>query len=239
MAVVWSGISSSPALAATPTLGVQPAVALVDTQVVTITGSGFTPAATIRVSECVASDVSRCDPFTEAFPQADPSGGFAYTFGVRREIKVTVGSGEITDCATVAGGCVFAAVNITNTTERASVPFAFDPKVGPLRIEPTVDRNVSLTNNGFTVAVSGTMRCTLPSRVGIAGFISQDIRDPNFGYPFSTFVDCQPHKSAWRTTINVSLADKPFLRGKGNVQVVATPTVGGLEETTTEGVVLR
>ena len=81
------------------------------------------------------------------------------------------------------------------------------------------------------------MRCTLPSRVGIAGFISQDARDPNFGYPFNTFVDCT-RKSAWGATINVAAGDLPFLRGKAKVQVIAAPTLTGLQAFTTEEVVL-
>lgn len=238
MAVAGTGVSSSPAHAAAPTISAQPAVQLVDLQVITIAGAGFTPGATVRVGECLASDLTRCDPFTEAFPAADASGRFAYTFAVRREIKVTVNSGEITDCGTVAGGCVFSAVNIGNAAERASTPFTFDPKVGPLRYEPSVNRKVELTNNGFALSVRGKMRCTLASRIGINGFIWQDARDPNSGYPFFTFVDCEPRRTAWNATINVGLGDRPFLRGKANVQVIAVATMTGRQEETTEGVVL-
>jgi hypothetical protein len=231
-------VSASPADAATPRLTVQPASQLVDGQLVTIAGSGFTPGATIRVSECLASDVNRCNPFTEAFPTPDQAGAFSYTFKVRREIKVTPGSPEVTDCGASPGRCVFFAVNIANAAERASAPFAFNPNIGPLRFTPSVNQHVDLTNGGFRLRIPGEMGCTLPARIGITGFIWQDARDPNSGYPFNTFVDCRPRGVPWQATVTVAAGDRPFLPGRAHVQVIATGTNGDRQEHTIEPVVL-
>jgi hypothetical protein len=233
------GFAGSSADAAVPTLTVQPADQLVDLQVATITGAGFTPGRTIRVAECLASNVTLCNPFTESFPTADATGGFAYTFAVRREIKVTPNSAEITDCGSAPAVCVFSAVNISDLTESASTPFSFDPKVGPLRIDPSVDRKVELTNGGFALSVRGDVQCTLPSTVFISGFILQDSRDPNSGFPFTTFVVCDPpRRSAWSDTVTLNPLERPFLPGKAMVRIEAVAAITGYQVLATEQVVL-
>ena len=68
VAVGVTGFAASPAYAVAPTLTVRPANQLVDIQVVTIRGAGFTPGSTLRVAECLASNVTLCDPFSEALP---------------------------------------------------------------------------------------------------------------------------------------------------------------------------
>ena len=238
VAVGVTGFAASPAYAVAPTLTVRPANQLVDIQVVTIRGAGFTPGSTLRVAECLASNVTLCDPFSEAFPSADATGGFAYTIAVPREIKVTPNSAAITDCGSSPGVCAFAAVNISDLTEHASTPFSFDPKIGPLRIDPSVDRKVELTNGGFALSVRGNMRCTLRSTVSISGFILQNARDPNSGAPFTTFVGCEPRRSAWSDIVTLSPMDRPFLPGKAIVRIEAVAAITGYQVLETSQVVL-
>jgi hypothetical protein len=98
---------------------------------------------------------------------------------------------------------------------------------------------VQLTNNGFRLSVTGTIRCTLPSTISISGFIWQDARDPNFGYPFATFVNCvPPSKQLWGATFDVASADLPFLPGGANVRIDARASQSGRQELLTEAVVL-
>jgi len=216
-------VGAGSAGAATPALTVQPSTDLVDLQRVSVTGSGFTPFPSIHVVQCLATTVgeSQCDPFTGTFPTVDASGGFTISLQVRREISATVNSGVKTDCVTVPSGCILRAENqLRGSNEVARVPIRFDPDEPALRYTISIDKKGTITNGGFRVGLSGSVTCTQPAQIGIVGNISQRKRDPNSGYPYNTFANCDGTTS-WTVTIDVAPQDRPFLTGRAQVQAIA------------------
>jgi hypothetical protein len=226
------GLGAAPASSAVPSLSVDPATQLVDLQFVTVTGSGFTSGPTITLIECVDSDLNRCDPFTYRTTAADSSGRFQSSFRVRRQFRTSAVLTTPDDCAVVA--CTIVAMNIQNIAERATVPLAFDPKQPPLLYEPSVDRKAELTDGGFSIHITGTLRCTQPFGIGIEGHLDQT--DRSDGYPFQAFAQCN-RKTSWSATVAVSPTDQPFEKGHAQVQAIAfgpgeDPQVGTIENVT-------
>jgi hypothetical protein len=71
-------------------------------------------------------------------------------------------------------------------------------------------------NRAYDVKAQGTQ----PAQIGIVGNISQRKRDPNSGYPYNTFADCDGN-TTWTVTIDVAPQDRPFLTGRAQVQAIA------------------
>ena len=142
---------------APPSASAVPSSGLVSGQIITVSGSGFNPSATIAVLECVSSatGLDDCDPSTDVFLQPTAAGTFITLFTAQRII--TVSSGGRIDCAQPQA-CVLGVGNpyIYNSPQEAFVPIAFDPN-GPLPQPPSASAvpNSALAP-GQIITVSGS-----------------------------------------------------------------------------------
>src|SRR6266540_2081813 len=122
---------SVPVTTVAPSITVMPSTDLVDSQPVTVTGSGFTPGASVGMSECDAAgvDSSDCDLSDSAFVTATGQGSWSASFAVHRVIH---NSHRTVDCAAEPGACVISASNLADLgVEEARAPISFGPAVAP------------------------------------------------------------------------------------------------------------
>ena len=108
-----------------PTVTVAPSQGLNDGQVVQVSGSQFTPGATLVIIECqaTATGASGCDIGNLINVTADASGQFATPFAVVGAFAVPGGS--TVDCAAAPGNCYIAVANISALAEANSVLISF------------------------------------------------------------------------------------------------------------------
>ncbi len=147
---------ASPAAASGPTLTVTPATGLTNSEKVTLTGSGFTPADSLTAVECLANATSPADcnistatPITVNSDGTLPSTTFTVVTG-------TVGGATCGTSATDASGCVIMVAN-SSEGDRAAAPITF---AIPVTTTPSVSvspatglkngSKVSVTGSGFT-----------------------------------------------------------------------------------------
>jgi hypothetical protein len=140
-----------------PVVAVAPSTDLVHRQSVTVTGSGFSPAAQIGIAQCEAGvpSIDRCDTGASVYTTADLTGKWSATLPVHRVIRIAY---ENVDCTTSAGACAVSAANVTDYAESGSVAIAFDPGVPPppppaVTVTPSTGlshgRVVSIAGSGF------------------------------------------------------------------------------------------
>ena len=134
---------------------------LTDMQSITVTGSGFTPSATVTVQECTdtSSPFPTCDYNNTRSATAGFAGEFTLTFAVRREIGPVFSTSGLTnfDCATKPTSCDLS-VQGTQSQAPATVALSFNPKVPavPQTIAATPhtalhdNQNVTVSLHGFT-----------------------------------------------------------------------------------------
>ncbi|HUW03517.1 MAG TPA: neocarzinostatin apoprotein domain-containing protein [Acidimicrobiales bacterium] len=156
MLVVPASASAGPPPPA-PVIVVDPSVALVDGQVVTVTGSGFAGGQYLEIFQCRAGAVDEfdCDP-GNAFPfNADLTGGFVFDFQVDAFMYTQAGASDPVDCRTAPGACEIGVGNILEASDAVSAPISFDPDA-PLRppVAVTVSPSTGLSD-GQTIQVSG------------------------------------------------------------------------------------
>jgi hypothetical protein len=110
-----------------PAVTVTPNTSLVDGQVVTAKGRGYTPSSSLGMIQCVAGadSIDDCDGRTATSFSADAQGGFERPFTIRRVI--THNSGQQTDCAAQPGTCVVASVYIHGFQGLATATLQFLP----------------------------------------------------------------------------------------------------------------
>ncbi|HEV7758210.1 MAG TPA: neocarzinostatin apoprotein domain-containing protein [Acidimicrobiales bacterium] len=109
-----------------PAVTVTPNTDLVDGQVVTAKGSGYTASSSLGMIQCVAGadSIDDCDGRTATSFSADADGRFQKAFTVRRVISHNVD--QQTDCAARAGACVVASVYIHGFQGLATARLVFD-----------------------------------------------------------------------------------------------------------------
>jgi hypothetical protein len=109
-----------------PAVTVTPNTDLVDGQVVTVKGSGYTASSSLGMIQCVAGadSIDDCDGLTATSFSADANGRFQKAFTVRRVISHNVD--QRTDCAAHAGACVVASVYIHGFQGLATARLVFD-----------------------------------------------------------------------------------------------------------------
>jgi hypothetical protein len=134
-AIVTAGIaiSASPAAAA-GTITVTPTTGLVDAQVVTITGTGWVPGATIGYCQAVPIDPpsqSNCADGTGALTNADENGNFSVSLTIARLINVP-SAGGLVDCAAPAAPCVAGAADISDIAGTATWEHLHFAPVSPI-----------------------------------------------------------------------------------------------------------
>src|SRR5919106_3054604 len=88
-----------------PMIAVTPAVDLVHGQVVTVTGSGFTPSASIGMAQCDAAgtDTPDCDLSNVVYATADAAGDWSTPFTISRAIENAY---KAIDCGAAPDTCV-------------------------------------------------------------------------------------------------------------------------------------
>jgi hypothetical protein len=140
-----------------PVVTVTPDTDLVHRQSVSVQGSGFSPGASIGITQCEAGVVSfeHCDYANATYATADASGAWAASFPVHRVIRNAY---ELVDCTTGPGACVISAANTYDYAESGAVAISFDPDV-PAPPPPVVTatpstglahgERVLLTGSGF------------------------------------------------------------------------------------------
>ncbi|MFN8025823.1 MAG: neocarzinostatin apoprotein domain-containing protein [Acidimicrobiia bacterium] len=152
-----AGSAEPPAAAATPSIAVTPSAGLVSGQVVTVTGTGFTPSAQVVLSDCLTSTtIGFCGGIPPDSLIADGSGAFTYEFRVARgAFDESVYPPPLVDCAQAPGLCsVFAFVGGA-TEQRASTPISFDASVPPPAPVVTVTPT-GIVTDGETLVLQGT-----------------------------------------------------------------------------------
>jgi hypothetical protein len=118
-----------------PVVGVNPSTDLPDGATVEVSGSGFTPGATIALLECPASGpaVSACDFSTGLFVPADASGSLEVSY---RVVRAITSDGTDLDCS-VPGTCVLSVGNVDDFDQRSVVAISFATQVTPTPTTPS------------------------------------------------------------------------------------------------------
>jgi len=110
-----------------PVVIVSPSTNLLDGQMVSVTGSGFSPDATVRVSECrpPVTASSDCAVQSDQLTSADASGSISMLYKVARFIQV---ASATVDCG-AAGACELKASDVNDFQQGSIVPIAFGSQV--------------------------------------------------------------------------------------------------------------
>jgi hypothetical protein len=211
-------VLAAPAAAA-PALEVTPNTDLVDFQQVTVSGTGFTPGATIGMAQCLgtATDESGCDLSNSPITTADAAGSFETTFVVERLITV---AGEDIDCAVT--DCAFGVANLADFSESGFVLLSFDPNVPP---QPRLDVDLSLAEQGTfdprtgAATVSGTVTCNEPALVQVFGQVRQSAGRALIIGDFVSLVPCDG-ETPWQATTS-EFATGLFKGGKATLSAFA------------------
>jgi hypothetical protein len=156
-------ITFDPSIPPVPTtITVTPNKNLIDHQLVTITGKGFTPSIPVQVSQCPASDPTLCVSNYDNQRSALPSVGGTFTiknFAVQRLVTVYgIGGETTTDCGNAPATCVIGATpGSFSVTTTYTAPLSFNPAVPPavasLQVSPSSGLTdlqvVSIVGTGF------------------------------------------------------------------------------------------
>jgi hypothetical protein len=149
------GLSAGAATVVVPTITVSPSIGLTNSQVVTVTGAGFSPNASVAAVECngTATTEAGCDITSPALITVNATGGFSDT-------NFTVATGAIGNgtCGTSAADAT-CLISVGTTTGAlltfATISFASGPGVS---IAPstglTNGQAVTVTGAGFTASDS-------------------------------------------------------------------------------------
>src|ERR1039458_310805 len=129
-------VSASPAA---PLLSVNPSTDLADGQIVQVSGSGFAPAASIAMGECLAgaNSVSACSLNGASLVSSDVCSSDLASLTVSR--MITIGSSTV-DCSRMP--CVLGAGELPGLTTFATTPISFIPGVAPPAPTPTGSRTL-------------------------------------------------------------------------------------------------
>jgi hypothetical protein len=220
------GVSPVLAGAATvPTVQVQPSTNVADGQAITVTGTGFTPSATIAVVECQAgaTSESNCDISNYVDIAASSSGDFSTPFIASRYLQI--GSATV-DCA-VSGACILVAANLANTSEATGTSLTFDPTAPPppaLALGATLSPTGTVNHKTGVATLSGTVTCNRAAVVNVTGQVSQTYHRFIFTSYFSANVLCTS-SGTWSAVVNPQ--NGLFAQGTMSVSAYAFSSTGG------------
>jgi nucleoid-associated protein YgaU len=148
--------TTSTTIAPTPTLVVNPDTNLGATQTVTVTGSGFTPGASVVLSECKLANGTpqSCAPIGSAF--TDPNGGFTTQQTVTRTFTATQGAVQGSVNCLPEDTCVIDATDAGNAED--SAPISFATATPQITVVPDsnlgASQTVTVTGSGFAPSAS-------------------------------------------------------------------------------------
>ncbi len=107
-----------------PPVTVTPHSDLTDGQVVTVSGSGFSPFAMIGMTTCLAGTrtINNCDINGAKLLNSDGTGAFSTTYPVRKVVMI---NGTAVDCGAAPGTCVLGVANIGDYIEFSLTSLTF------------------------------------------------------------------------------------------------------------------
>lgn len=228
LAVALSVAPVGAGAATAPTVQAQPSTNVADGQVITVTGSGFSPGATIVVIECQAGATSEsgCDLSTYETTTASSSGGFSTPYIASRYLQLGGPIPTTLDCA-VVGACVLAAANLSDYAEAASTPLSFDPSAPtppPLALGGSLAPTGTVDHKTGVATLSGTVTCNRPVFASVSGELSQIYHRFVFTGYFYVNVLCTS-STTWSAVVQPT--NGLFGRGSASVSAVANGSVGG------------
>jgi hypothetical protein len=217
-----SGATTAPSVQAVPSTNVA------DGQLITVSGTGFSPSATIAVIECQtgATSESGCDLSTYETINASTTGSFSTPFIASRYLHVSNPTPITVDCS-VAAACILAAANFSNYSEAASTPLTFDPSARP---PPSLVFGAMLSPTGTVdhktgvATVSGTVTCNRPVFASVDGQLNQIYHRFIFTSYFSLNVLCTG-STPWNAVVQPT--NGLFGKGAASVSAYASGFVDG------------
>jgi hypothetical protein len=219
-----SGSGSGSSVCGPPALTANPNSALVDGQTIAVTGTGFTPFATVAMVECKqgAKSAQQCDLSTVSEFGTDGSGAFAGTYSVTRIIVLSgkLGTARSVDCARV--GCVLGAADIFNYTINTTTAIEFNPH-SPLALRGTVAATDTVTPRTGVAIITGTVACSNPGFFNLQVELQQVYHRFNFTNYGYTGGNCTRH-AKWSVTIPPGFG--LFAVGKATVTAQLSGQVG-------------
>jgi Neocarzinostatin family len=219
---VLAGVDAS--ATTTPTVQAQPSTGVDDGQVITVTGSGFSPNATIAVIECQTGATSEagCDLSTYILTTASSAGAFSTPYIASRYLHLST----TIDCA-VSGACILAAANYSNYAEAASTPLTFNPAAPAppaLLLGASLSQTGTVEHKTGVATLSGTITCNRPVIASVSGELSQVYHRFIFTSYFSVNVLCTSSNN-WSAVVQPT--NGLFGHGTASVSGYASGYIGG------------
>jgi lysophospholipase L1-like esterase len=214
-----------------PTISLSPSANLVDGQVVTVSGSDFSPSQ-LDLTECVTREANACG-FDETTVSVGPTGSFSARYSVTRMLIFQTNRGvKFVDCA--SAGCVLRTQEY-QTGQSVESPLAFNAGAPP-RVNISIDPRAQLNSTSAAVTVTGTISCPRTMDIDVTGTITQAHRP--LLYQQRLFADplhlqqlqCHRAPTSWSTRVSpwpgrmaAGGAAGNFAVGHATVMVQATP----------------
>lgn len=220
---LWA--SSDAGATTAPTVHAKPNTGVADGQVVSVTGAGFSPGATVAVIECQtgATGPSGCDLSTLHSTTATTAGAISTPFIASRYLNIFPTK---VDCA-LAHACILGAANESDFTQAASTPITFNPKAPtppPLVIGGTLGSQGTVVRKTGVATLSGTLTCNRPVFVSVNGELRQIYHRFIFSNYFFTNVLCTS-SSNWSAPVQPG--NGLFSKGPASADVNLYGNVGG------------
>jgi hypothetical protein len=227
--IVGSGLSMEAGATTKPSVQATPSTNVNDGQVISVTGSGFTPSATIAVIECQTGTTSEagCDLSSYILVTASSTGDFSTPYIASRYLHVANPSPTTVDCS-VSGACILVAANDVNTSEAAAIPLTFNasaPTPPALVLAATLSPTGTVTKKTGLATLSGTITCNRPAMVSVFGQLSQTYHRFIFTSFFSSSNVLCTSSTNW--SVVVQPQNGLFGRGSATVSGSASGSVGG------------
>jgi lysophospholipase L1-like esterase len=229
--LVQDASAAASATTSAPTISLSPSTNLIDGQVVTVSGSDFSPSQ-LDLTECVTPDANECGLDTTTVSVA-PTGTFSARYSVTRMLIFETNRGvDSVDCAVAS--CVLRAQEY-HTGQSVESPLAFNAGAPPL-VKIGIDPTAQLNSTSAAVTVTGTISCRKTMDVDLTGTITQTQRP--LLYQQRLFADplhlqqvqCTRAPTSWSTRVSpwpgrqaAGGAAGNFAVGNTTVVVQATP----------------
>jgi len=190
-----------------PTITVTPHTNLVDHQLVQVDGTGFSPANTVQVQQCVtnqpAGTFGSCDYATSRYVTIADDGTFhAPKLALERlQFLYTKTGAQTVDCAAAPNICNIQAVSFTlGAPTSVAVPLSFNPNVPPVaaaaRVAPATGLHdlqlVTVTGTGFTP--------------GVAVYVEECAHTPALAFPACDYTNTRQVTAAFHGEFNLTFA---------------------------------
>jgi hypothetical protein len=211
--------SSPPCL---PALTVVPSAQLADGQIVTVTGSNFSPNQGIGMVECQAGALgpAGCDLSTVQYGQTDGTGSFSSSYSVSRDISVN--NADI-DCA--LSPCFLGAADLSDYSVAAAAAIEFNPNIPPL-LTGTINPTGMVNATKGIAYITGTITCSTPTQVQVDVELAQ-VFHRRFNNTSSGFavINCNPRKKGYKWKVAIPPGFGLFGPGNATADVYLSASV--------------